>query len=112
MDRLTKIYIASPYTVGDVAVNVHRQIETASVLISYGFNPYVPLMCHFQHMQYPREYAEWTFLMCDWLKSCDAVLRLPGYSEGADEEVKMALSIGMLVYFSIDDLVTAYKKGE
>lgn len=110
--RMTKVYIASPYTLGDVAVNVKTQIEMANYLIGKGFNPYTPLLCHFNHMFQPREYNTWTALMLDWLIACDVVLRLEGESKGADEEVKVAVQMGILVFYSVADLIAAYDKGE
>jgi hypothetical protein len=35
---------------------------------------------------------------------CDAILRLPGESAGADEEVKLAKELGKPVFYSIVDL--------
>ena len=56
---MTKVYIASPYTKGDVAVNVKRQIRMASQLMDNGFAPFWPLLSHFQHMMFPRPYQDW-----------------------------------------------------
>ena len=38
-----------------------------------------------------------------WLELCRAVLRLPGKSDGADAEVKLANELGKLVFHDIDD---------
>ena len=38
------------------------------------------------------------------LTKCDAVLRMPGASAGADEDVRIANENGLKVYFSIDDV--------
>lgn len=38
------------------------------------------------------------------LQHCDAVLRLPGESRGADQDVAMARDRGIPVYFSIDEV--------
>jgi hypothetical protein len=40
----------------------------------------------------------------EWLKCCDAVLRLPGESTGADREVALAKELGIPVYYSIADI--------
>jgi len=45
----------------------------------------------------------------EWLAKCDAVLRLPGESKGADIEKDYALSLGIPVFFSIDDLLEYFK---
>jgi hypothetical protein len=41
------------------------------------------------------------------LQHCDAVLRLPGQSSGADNDVKIAKERGIPVYFSLDDIPDA-----
>ncbi len=87
---MTKVYIASPYTLGDVAINVKAQMDMADTLINLGFAPFVPLYSHFQHMAHPRHYDDWVKLDLEWVKVCDCILRLPGESKGADGEVTYA----------------------
>lgn len=41
------------------------------------------------------------------LQHCDAVLRLPGDSKGADNDVKIARARGIPVYFSLDEVPAA-----
>lgn len=38
------------------------------------------------------------------LRHCDAVLRLPGESTGADEDVRIALERGLPVYHRVEDI--------
>lgn len=104
---MKKIYIASPYTVGDVAVNVKRQIDVASKLIDMGYAPFWPLHSHFLHMAHPKEYETWMEIDLDWLIDCDAVLRLPGESKGADREVVLAAEHNIPVCFKLEDLPDA-----
>ena len=103
---MKKVYIASPYTLGDVAQNVRFQIDIADILIEDGFAPYVPLNTHFQHMVHPRRYEQWLALDFEWIKSCDYLLRMGGESSGADREVEFALKSGKRVFYSIDELVS------
>jgi hypothetical protein len=35
---------------------------------------------------------------------CDAVLRLPGESKGADEDVRLATELGLSVYYRLEDV--------
>lgn len=35
---------------------------------------------------------------------CDAVLRLPGESKGADEDVRLAQKLGLAVYYRLEDV--------
>lgn len=106
---MVKVYIASPYTKGDVAQNVKTSIDCADELMNEGLVPYCPLLTHFQHMVHPRSYEDWMLLDIEWLKSCDCLLRLQGESEGADKEVECATKNNLPVFYSLEDLKTFYK---
>lgn len=103
------VYIASPYTKGDIAVNVKEQIDCADELINLGFAPFVPLYSHFQHMHHPRPYEDWTRLDNEWVLRCDCLLRLEGESSGADSEVELAVKNNIPVFYSIGELTAANK---
>jgi hypothetical protein len=98
---IAKIYVAGPYTQGDVAVNVRRAFEAANELADRGFAPFVPHYTHFWHLLFPRAYAFWLALDSAFLPCCDALLRLPGPSTGADGEVDQAKSLGLPVFHSM-----------
>lgn len=102
---MKSVYIASSYTLGDVAVNVRKQIAIADELIDLNFAPYVPLLCHFQHLVLPRQYDDWLKLDLYWILKCDILLRLPGVSSGADTEVYFARENNIPVCFSVEELL-------
>lgn len=102
--RIKKVYIASPYTLGDVAVNVRFQMEVADKLMDMGVAPFAPLYSHFQHMHAPRPYNDWIQIDKVWVAVCDYLLRLGGESKGADGEVDIAMSCGIPVIYSLDEL--------
>ena len=99
-----KVYIAGPYTKGDVAANVRQAIEAADQLLTLGYWPYVPHLAHFWHMLFPRPYEDWMRLDIAWLEQCDAVLRLEGESAGADRETKRAGELELPVFTSVEEL--------
>ena len=101
------VYIASPYTQGSTARNVRNQIIAANVLRAKGYLPFVPLLSHFWHLVSPHPYEYWMEMDREWVARCDAVLRLPGDSAGADEEVAVARSLGKPVYYSVYELEEA-----
>lgn len=107
---MIKVYIASPYTLGDVAVNVKNQMDAADLLMNAGLAPFVPLYSHFQHMAHPRPYQDWIKLDNEWVLACDAVLRLPGESTGADDEVVLASENQIPVFYTIETLLEWYKE--
>ena len=41
------------------------------------------------------------------LEKCDAVLRLPGASKGADEDVRKAMEQGLKIYHSLEEVPDA-----
>lgn len=100
---MIKIYIASPYTIGDVAVNVKTQLDAADILMNNGFAPFTPLYSHFQHMAHPRDYHDWINLDLEWITVCDCLIRLEGKSSGADGEVAHAIKLGIPVFFATLD---------
>jgi len=82
--RMKRVYIASPYSIGDQAVNVRRQIDCAEELMNLDFVPYAPLLSHFQHLVHPRPIEDWYKFDNVWVRTCHYLLRLPGKSKGAD----------------------------
>lgn len=105
-----RIYVAGPYSQGDVAQNVRAAYEAASALADLGFAPFVPHHTNFWHLLFPRPYDDWLELDFAFLLCCDAVLRLPGASEGADKEVTWAKSHGIPVFPDIDSVVLYFRK--
>jgi hypothetical protein len=102
------IYVAGPYTRGDVAVNVRNAFAAADRLYDLGFAPFVPHGTHFWHMLFPRPYEDWIALDNVFLPHCKGLLRLPGDSSGADGEVALARSLGIPVFGSIEELAAHF----
>lgn len=99
------IYVSGPYSHGDQAANVRAAIEAANVLLDAGYIPYCPHLSHFHHMLFPHDYETWMQLDLAWLEMCDAVVRLPGHSPGADREVTRAHELGIPVYYSVEEFL-------
>ena len=111
------VYIASPYTKGDTAINVRAQMEAFDKLLTMGVVPIAPLYSHFQHMFIPRPYQDWIDLDLEIVKRCDACLRLTAShdyadgttyrqseSSGADGEVAEFRRQGKSVFHSIAEV--------
>lgn len=105
-----RVFISSPYTIGDVALNVRAQIDAANELMNLGHIPFLPLLSHFQHMIHPRPYQEWLNNDLEWLAMCDCVLRLPGDSKGADIECETAKKLGKPIYHKSHELPGIFNK--
>ena len=105
---MRKIYIASPYSIGSEGYNVRVSLDAANELINEGYAPYAPLLHHFQHMIHPQGHNTWMELDIEWLSVCDALLRLPGESSGAEQEVEFARSNSIPVFYTINQLTEYY----
>lgn len=99
-----RVYVAGPYTKGDVALNVRAAIEAADAVAARHHLPFVPHLSHFWHFLSPKPYDWWLQYDALWLLQCDVVLRLPGESAGSDSEVALARLSSIPVAFSLDEL--------
>jgi hypothetical protein len=98
------VYIASPYTLGDVGKNVGLHMKTANDLIGRGFCVIAPLLFHFLHIVYPRNWETWIKVDLELMSRADVVYRVIGKSAGADLETREAEKLGIPVVYSIDEL--------
>ncbi len=107
---MKRVYISGPYTMPDPAVNVRNAILAADAITAAGHEVYLPHLTHLWHLISPHEYRFWLERDLAWLPFCDAVVRLPGASSGADREVDEARTLAIPVYFGIEDLLDALKE--
>ncbi len=95
------VYIAAPYSQGDVIENVGWAIDMGELLMDHGLIPFVPHLTHFWEFRYHHELDYWYAYDLAWLIHCDCLLRLPGESEGADREVEFAKEHDIPVFENI-----------
>jgi len=109
------VYIASPYSKGDQAMNAHFQCKIFDQLLTDGrVLPIAPLWSHFQHILFPRQYQDWIDYDQQMLRLYDCCLRLnseipeldyhESQSSGADAEVGSFEKRGKPIFYSITDL--------
>jgi len=99
-----RIYVAGPYSQGDLAANVRRAMDAGTALLAAGHAPLVPHLNHFWHAHEPHPERTWLDLDLAWLEVADAVLRLPGPSAGAGAECDAARHLGIPVYGALADV--------
>jgi hypothetical protein len=87
------IYVAGPYSHPDPILNVRRAIQVGNWIESLGGLPYIPHLSMFQHLCAPRNYEQWIQLGLAWVQRCDAFIRIPGGSRGADREEALAFEL-------------------
>lgn len=125
----TRVYIAGPITVGNLADNVRKATDAFWVLLRAGFAPFCPHWSCFAGMHVDcnipdnikahgdefcalgerlpngSTHADWIGIDLPWVSVSDAVLRLPGTSKGADTEVELANRIGIPVFTTLAELL-------
>ena len=100
-----RIYIASAYTGGDIAVNVRNVILVADELVKRGYVPYIPHLTHFWHLISPHDYEFWLEYDNSFIDHwAQGLLRLDNESTGADREVERAQKLGIPIYYSLEDI--------
>lgn len=107
MKKGDKVYIAGPLTSsGEVKDNIIGACKAFVELAEMGLVPFVPHLSWYitQNVDIGWRHADWIVYCLDWVAVCDAVLRLPGESKGADVEVSMARKWGIEVFHSIEDI--------
>ncbi len=112
------VYIASPYTKGDPCVNANFQARIFDQMMNDGIViPYIPLWSHGQHTILPRPYKDWIDYDNCIMPRVDALVRLNATftwpdgtqyicteSSGADNEVKLATSLGKPCFTTIEEV--------
>jgi len=96
-----RVYIAGPYTQGDRSENMRQAMKAMDTLIAAGHEPFLPILTHFQDLAFPRPWSDWMRVDLAWLPCAEAVVRLPGESEGADMETA-AVAGTIPIFFSVE----------
>lgn len=105
--RIKFVYVAGPITKGDQFVNCRNGVLAGERLRAEGLCPFVPQLSGLWQMISPVDYEGWMALDFGWIERCDALLRIPGESSGADREVEHATKLGIPVFYSEADLLAA-----
>jgi uncharacterized protein DUF4406 len=96
-----RVYIAGPYSKGDVGLNVKNAVVAGEAVLRAGHDPYIPHLNHLWHLLFPGSYGQWLRLDVVWLRQCEVLIRLPGESAGADAEVEIARAMGLPVFYGV-----------
>lgn len=103
------VYVAGPYQRPDPVENTHNTIRVADRLHESGLvTCHVPHLTLLWHAIVPHSDPDyWYTYDFAVLSRCDALLRLPGDSTGADNEVDFALErVGIPVFHDEDHLLS------
>ena len=120
MKKVMTVLISGPYRSGSgndpvlIEANLRKMEDAALILFRAGHIPFigewlsVPLLKvsgskktgdhHDKELLYP--------VAARLISKCDAILRLPGESKGADEDVRIARQHNIPVYFKLTDILS------
>jgi hypothetical protein len=115
------ILIAGPYRSGtgdDPAKMEANLTRLESVAVPLFRSGYIPMIGEWVALPLGKQagshgpadplYTEFAYPVAErLLEHCDAVLRLPGDSTGADNDVRIARGRGLPVYFSLEEALAA-----
>lgn len=106
------VYIAGPLTGGNVMDNVRNALAAGEKVLKAGFAPFVPHLSFYWeiNMSPPVGYEAMMTLDFAWLSKCDALIRLPGHSPGADREVIFAINRKIPVFYSVEEFLNEKTK--
>lgn len=100
------VYISGPITQGCQFRNIGVAMETFDMLMDTGIYSYCPHWTAFQQIHRPRLHREWLrFDIEAMLPRCNAVLRIEGPSDGADEECRVATRLGLPIFHTIQEVI-------
>ena len=92
------VYLAGPITADPLAAP-RQALEVFAPLRALGLVPFLPQLTVLAEMIQPRGYEEWMGYDFDVIARCQALVRLPGESPGADREVEWAETLGLPVFW-------------
>ena len=98
------IFISGPYEGINIVSNIREALYRADKVAELGHYPFVPQLRYFWEFLVPHAKEFWMHQNTGWILKCDAVLRIAGKSESADEEVNFAIEYDRKVYYSLLDI--------
>jgi hypothetical protein len=111
------VYIAGPISQGDLRANVRQACDAGVRLLKAGIAVHVPHLTCYMGQVYegagaipevlPRGTVieDWYGMSLVEARRCDAVLRLPGPSRGADLEVEEFCRLGRPVFATVEEVI-------
>jgi hypothetical protein len=103
MSKSYRVYIGGPMTSsGSFTGNVRDGIDAANQVLNAGHIPFLPHMTMVWELVYRRAYSDWMAWDLAWLAQCEAMIRLPGESAGAEIEVTFCHQHGIPVFYSVE----------
>jgi hypothetical protein len=96
------VYVAGPIT-RDPFGCVRQGAAAWERCREAGVVPFIPQLSVLQEMVAPQPYEAWLAYDFDVIRHCEALVRLPGLSTGADREVAFAHELRLPVFHAPED---------
>ena|ERR1035437_1379537 len=102
---MARIFISGPFSKGDIDTNVGLAVIAAERVSRMGHSPFISHAQGFVWGEFFEHENAFFYKWCnEWLPVCQAVLRIPGESAGADAECELARSLRIPVFYSFEEL--------
>ena len=103
-----RVYLSGPITVGNQRRNYQQAVDAQIAVMALGHSVLNPMLT----MQLPDSFSGnvWMEGCLPWVEAADLVLRLPGYSRGAELECRHARLNGITVCSSMADLIATISR--
>ncbi len=85
--------------------NVRIAMEHATRLRDAGFAVILPHLSHYWDKRHYASYKVWLDMDLEIISRCDVMLRIPGRSSGASQEVVRSREVSVPVFFSVEDVI-------
>lgn len=107
------IYISGPITKGRREDNLHQAFVAHRQLMLAGYAPINPMLTMLLPFAWEPGFPHELWMQVDLpiVERCDGLLRLPGESTGADQEVAHAIEHGVPVFFDFKELAAGLPTG-
>lgn len=91
------VYVAGPVS-GDPFGCVRQAVAAFDEIRADGGVPFLPQLSVIHEIVRPLPYEEWLAYDFDVIANCQALIRLPGHSPGADREIVHAIGLSLPVF--------------
>jgi hypothetical protein len=100
-----RVYVAGPIALGPRGQNIQNAISAGEQLLRAGHYPFIPHLNGIWDVMYPGPAEKWLDWDFEWLRQCDALIRLPGESSGSELEIAEATRHGIPIFYSVEEFL-------
>lgn len=110
--RIPMVYIAGPISIGDYLENIGKGIDFGELVAEMGLVPFIPHLDLLWILRHPKSKSWSERLNYDEqvILRCDAVIRIPGESRGAEREELFAREHDIPVFRNLQELARWAKR--